>query len=284
MKTTKTVESLRTVCAGLKDPIGLVPTMGYLHEGHMSLVRKAREECESVAVSIFVNPTQFGPSEDLENYPRDLERDLEWLEAEGVDLVWVPEEEDMYPPNFQTWVTVEDLTQRLEGKNRPGHFRGVTTVVAKLFNAVQPKKAYFGQKDAQQAVVVQRMVQDLNFPVEIVVCPTVREPDGLAMSSRNSYLNRQEREAATVLYRALMAAKRAFKVGELDASALRKEMLTLLDTEPLAETQYVSVADLETLDELEGSISRALLSMAVFVGETRLIDNVVLGEEGSGIR
>jgi pantoate--beta-alanine ligase len=282
MKTAKTLESLRTIRAGLKGPLGLVPTMGYLHEGHLSLVKRAKEECVSVAASIFVNPTQFGPSEDLENYPRDLKRDLESLEVEGVDLVWIPEEEEMYPTNFQTWVTVEDLTQGLEGKYRPGHFRGVTTVVAKLLNAVQPDKAYFGQKDAQQAIVIQRMVQDLNLPVEIVVCPTVRELDGLAMSSRNSYLNQQEREAATILYRALMAAQRDFIGGERNAAVLREEMSTTLESEPLAKPQYVSVADFETLDELEGSISRALLSMAVYIGKTRLIDNIVLEEGGSG--
>ena len=284
MKTAKTIDNLRTIRVTLKDPLGLVPTMGYLHEGHLSLVRQARKECESVAVSIFVNPTQFGPSEDLANYPRDLDRDLELLEMEGVDLVWIPTEEDMYPPNFQTWVVVEELTQRLEGLNRPGHFRGVTTVVAKLFNAVGADKAYFGQKDAQQAIVIQRMVQDLNIPVEIVVCPTIRESDGLAMSSRNSYLNEEEREAAAILYRALTEAQKAFENGERIADKLRDKMLEILGMEPLAKPQYVSVADLNTLDEIEGPISKALLSMAVYVGETRLIDNVVLGKEGSGVR
>ncbi len=265
----------------LAEPLGLVPTMGYLHEGHLSLVRRARQECASVAASIFVNPTQFGPGEDLEAYPRDLERDLRLLEKEGTDLVWTPTEAEMYPPGFQTWVTVEKVTQRLEGEHRPHHFRGVATVVAKLFNAVQPQRAYFGQKDAQQALVIRRMVRDLSYPVQVVVCPIVREPDGLAMSSRNTYLNPEQRQAATVLYRALQAARRAFEAGERDAEALRQEMLRVLGGEPLARTQYVSVADPETLAELQGPVERALLSMAVFVGSTRLIDNMVLGQSGS---
>ena len=265
----------------LAEPLGLVPTMGYLHEGHLSLVRRARQECASVAASIFVNPTQFGPGEDLEAYPRDLERDLRLLEKEGTDLVWTPTEAEMYPPGFQTWVTVEKVTQRLEGEHRPHHFRGVATVVAKLFNAVQPQRAYFGQKDAQQALVIRRMVRDLSYPVQVVVCPIVREPDGLAMSSRNTYLNPEQRQAATVLYRALQAARRAFEAGERDAEALRQEMLRVLGGEPLARTQYVSVADPKTLAELQGPVERALLSMAVFVGSTRLIDNMVLGQSGS---
>jgi pantoate--beta-alanine ligase len=279
MKTAESIAHLRRERASLKKPLGLVPTMGYLHEGHLSLVRQAKMECASVVVSIFVNPTQFGPSEDLENYPRDLEMDLSLLEKEGADLVWMPTEEVMYPPGFQTWVTVEGLTQKLEGLKRPGHFRGVTTVVAKLFNAVQPDKAYFGQKDAQQSIVIRRMVQDLNLPLEIVVCPTVRESDGLAMSSRNSYLNPQERKAATVLYRSLMKAQEAFKAGERNANQIRKMVSATLDKEPLAQTQYVSVADPESLNELDGSIAKALISMAVYVGGTRLIDNIVVGEQ-----
>ncbi len=280
MKTVTTLQDLRRARAALPAPLGLVPTMGFLHEGHLSLVRRARAECASVAVSIFVNPTQFGPQEDLESYPRDLERDLELLQAEGVDLVWTPTPEIMYPPGFQTWVTVEELTRPLEGARRPGHFRGVTTVVAKLFNAFQPQKAYFGQKDAQQAIVIRRMVQDLNFPLQVVVCPIVREPDGLAMSSRNTYLSPEERRAATVLHRALTAAERAFQAGERDAEALRRIMSQVLAEEPLARPQYVSAADPETLEELQGPVQRALLSMAVYMGETRLIDNVVVGERG----
>ncbi len=275
------VSSLEELNDGLRlldRPLGLVPTMGYLHEGHLSLARRAREECKSVAVSIFVNPTQFGPSEDLSKYPRDLKRDLELLEGVDVDLVWTPTVEVMYPAGYQTWVEVENVTKPLEGAQRPGHFRGVTTVVSKLFNAVQPQKAYFGQKDAQQAAVIKQMTRDLSYPIEIVVCPIVREPDGLAMSSRNVYLSAAERKAATVLHRSLMAAEAAYGKGEREAEALRKTMRDVLSSEPLARTQYVSCADAETLQELEGKLTgRALLSMAVFFGKTRLIDNVVLG-------
>jgi pantoate--beta-alanine ligase len=206
-----------------------------------------------------------------------MDRDLRLLEREQVDLVWAPTEREVYPPRAQTWVTVEKLTRRLEGASRPGHFRGVTTMVAKLFNACQPQRAYFGQKDAQQAVVVGRMAKDLLFPLEVVVCPTVREADGLAMSSRNSYLEPAERRAATVLYRALSAAVKAFEAGERRAGALRQCMLEILSEEALARLGYVSVADPETLEELQGEASRALLSMAVFIGDTRLIDNMLVG-------
>jgi len=277
MDVVTTLEELWQARAALPEPLGFVPTMGYLHDGHLSLVRCAKRDNRSVAVSIFVNPTQFGPNEDLESYPRDLERDLALLEAEGVDLVWTPTAEVMYPPGFQTWVVVEKITQVLEGARRPGHFRGVTTVVAKLFNGVQPQRAYFGQKDAQQARVIQQMVRDLNYPIEVVVCPIRREPDGLAMSSRNTYLNPQERKAATVLYRALSAAKTAFEQGERDADRLRQIMEDIIRAEPLARLQYVSCADPETLEELHGEVEQALLSMAVFVGKTRLIDNMLLG-------
>ncbi len=277
MKVVTTLEELWEARAQLPEPVGFVPTMGYLHDGHLSLVRCAKRDNRSVAVSIFVNPTQFGPNEDLENYPRDLERDLSLLEAEGVDLVWTPTAEVMYPPGFQTWVEVEKITKLLEGKYRPGHFRGVTTVVAKLFNGVQPQRAYFGQKDAQQARVIQQMVRDLNYPIEIVVCPIRREPDGLAMSSRNTYLTPEQRKAATVLYRALTAAKKAFEQGERDADALRKIMEDTINAEPLARLQYVSCADPDTLEELHGKVDKALLSMAVFVGKTRLIDNMLVG-------
>ncbi len=278
MKVVTTLAELRDARIELPDPFGLVPTMGYLHEGHISLVRRAQQECKSVGVSIFLNPKQFSPNEDLDVYPRDMENDLRLLEVEGVDLVWTPTKDEMYPSEYQTWIVVEKLTQVLEGANRPGHFRGVTTVVAKLFNASQPDRAYFGQKDAQQAIVIQQMVRDVNFPLEVVVCPTVREPDGLAMSSRNKHLNREQRSAATVLYRALTAAVEAFEAGERNAGALRDRMSDVLSNEPLANPQYVSVADPETLEELSGAVERALLSMAVYVGETRLIDNVVLGE------
>jgi pantoate--beta-alanine ligase len=277
MMVVTTLQELDTSRALLDEPLGLVPTMGYLHDGHLSLVNRARAECRSVAVSIFVNPTQFGPAEDLAKYPRDLERDLRLLEAAGADLVWSPTPDIMYPPGYQTWVEVKDVTQGLEGAQRPGHFRGVATVVSKLFNAVRPGKAYFGQKDAQQAVVVRQMIRDLNFPIEIVVCPIVRETDGLAMSSRNIYLTPEQRRGATVLHQALNAAEAAYKGGERRATALRAVMENTLAGEPLAQVQYVSCADYETLQELEKVTGKTLLSMAVFFGKTRLIDNAVLG-------
>jgi pantoate--beta-alanine ligase len=277
MQTVTTLAELKSARRNLPGPVGFVPTMGYLHAGHISLAQGAHAECASVAASIFVNPTQFGPNEDLAKYPRDLPSDLGLLEAAGVELVWIPTPEDMYLPGFQTWVTVEGLTRRLEGEARPSHFRGVTTVVAKLFNAVGPDKAYFGQKDAQQAAVVRQMVKDLNFPVEIVVCPIVREPDGLAMSSRNVYLTPEERRAATVLFRSLSAAKSAYDSGERQVESLRARVREIVAAEPLARLQYVSCADYDTLEELETLSRKALLSMAVYMGKTRLIDNFVLG-------
>ncbi len=276
MMIVSTLDELRSARLLLDGKLGLVPTMGYLHEGHTSLIRRATAECDHVAVSIFVNPTQFGPNEDLSKYPRDLDRDLHLLEEAGADLVWTPTPEVMYPPRFQTWVEVEEMTRPLEGVQRPGHFRGVTTVVTKLFNAVQPAKAYFGQKDAQQAAVVRRMVKDLNFPVEIVVCPIVREPDGLAMSSRNVYLDPEQRKAAAILYRSLSDAKTAYDKGERDAEKLRQIMKASIASEPLAQMQYVSCADYDALQELEKVTGKTLLSIAVFFGKTRLIDNFVL--------
>ncbi len=278
MQTVTTLPELRAARAQLAEPVGLVLTMGYLHQGHLSLVRRARAECASVVVSIFINPTQFAPEEDLSTYPRDLPRDLRLLESEGTDLVWMPTPDVMYPPDFETWVAVEKVTQPLEGAMRPGHFRGVTTVVAKLFNGVKPDRAYFGQKDAQQVVVIRQMARDLNFPIEIVVCPTVRESDGLAMSSRNTYLNPDERQAATVLCRALNAARAAFESGERDAERLRDIMAEIIASEPLARVQYVSCAHPDTLQELEQVDEAALLSLAVFVGQTRLIDNHIIGQ------
>ncbi|MCK4741792.1 MAG: pantoate--beta-alanine ligase [Anaerolineales bacterium] len=266
MKVVSTLEELRSAKSDLPSPLGLVPTMGFLHEGHLSLVKRAKGECESVGVSIFVNPTQFGEGEDLEAYPRDLPRDLRLLEEDGVDLVWVPTVEDVYPTDSQTWVVVEELTKQLEGGQRPGHFRGVTTAVAKLFNAFQPDRAYFGQKDAQQALVIQRMVKDLLLPIEIVVCPIVREKDGLAMSSRNAYLSPEQRRAAIVLHHALGEAAERFHNGERDAEVLRGSMLAVIQDEPLARAQYVSVADPDTLEEAQGEIQRAVLSMSVYVG------------------
>src|SRR5512138_2959593 len=217
MRTVVTLSDLRSARRSFAGTVGLVPTMGFLHEGHLSLVRRARQECDHIVVSIFVNPTQFGPQEDLSKYPRDLDRDLSLLRPLGVDLVWMPSAEVMYPQGYQTWVEVERITRPLEGARRPGHFRGVTTVVAKLFTAVQPDRAYFGQKDAQQAAVIRQITRDLNFPIEIVVCPIVREPDGLAMSSRNVYLDPEQRKAATVLYRSLRTAREAYDNGERDA-------------------------------------------------------------------
>ncbi|HEX5836452.1 MAG TPA: pantoate--beta-alanine ligase [Anaerolineales bacterium] len=275
MRTVISLPDLRSARLSLYGNVGLVPTMGYLHEGHLSLIRRAREENEHVIVSIFVNPAQFGPKEDLSRYPRDLERDLRLIEP-YTDLVWNPTAEIMYPPGYQTWVEVEAMTRPLEGAMRPGHFRGVTTVVAKLFNGVQPQRAYFGQKDAQQAAVIRKMVRDLNFPIEIVVCPIVREADGLAMSSRNVYLDPEQRKAAAVLYRSLSAAKDAYESGERDAETLRQFMKEILASEPLAEVQYVSCADYDTLEELSEIQGKALLSMAVLIGKTRLIDNFVL--------
>jgi len=276
MKTVSTLFDLRAARLSFNGTVGLVPTMGFLHEGHLSLIRRAKLECDSVVVSIFVNPTQFGANEDLSKYPRDLMRDLSLIEPLGVDLVWNPTAEEMYPAGYQTWVEVDALTRPLEGSIRTSHFKGVTTVVAKLFNAVQPHKAYFGQKDAQQAAVIRQMTRDLNFPLEIIVCPTTREVDGLAMSSRNKYLEGADRPAATVLFRALSAAKSAYENGERNAEKLRIIMKDTLAAEPRAQPQYVSCADYDTLEELETVSGKTLLSMAVLIGKTRLIDNFVL--------
>lgn len=276
MNVVVTLDEMRQRRSRLKEPVGLVPTMGYLHEGHLSLVRQAHQECASVVVSIFVNPTQFGPREDLSKYPRDLQRDLDLLRPAGTDLVWIPTNEVMYPKGYQTWVTVDEVTKSLEGVMRPGHFRGVTTVVAKLFNAVLPQRAYFGQKDAQQAVVIRQMTQDMNFPVEIVVCPTVRESDGLAMSSRNVYLSPGERQVALVLSRSLFCARDVYKNGEREANVLRNVVLDILVNEPMVKVEYVSCAHPDTLQELDGKVERVLISLAVLIGKTRLIDNIIL--------
>jgi pantoate--beta-alanine ligase len=277
MITITKISELRLARAGLPEPVGLVPTMGYLHAGHISLVEQARQECTSVVVSIFVNPTQFAPTEDLSSYPRGLEHDLQLLASAGADLVWTPASEEMYPDGYQTWVSLDELAKPLEGAMRPSHFRGVATVVSKLFNCVQPQKAYFGQKDAQQAAVIRRMTRDLNFPIEVIVCPIVRTEDGLALSSRNVYLNSEERQAATVLNRSLRIAGAAYEKGERNANTLRQIMTDIINTEPLARLQYVSCADYDTLVELEMVDGKALLSMAVYFRKTRLIDNLVLG-------
>jgi pantoate--beta-alanine ligase len=277
MKVLKTVADIKGIRRKLPAPVGFVPTMGYLHEGHLALVRQARAESASVVVSIFVNPTQFAPQEDFREYPRDPERDLALLEKEGVDVVFMPPVEEIYPPGFSSWVEVGKIAQGLEGASRPGHFRGVATVVARLFNIVQPDRAYFGQKDAQQLLVVKSMVSELKMKLEVVAVPTVRELDGLAMSSRNTYLNPEERKAAAVLYQALGLAQRLFSEGEKDAEAIRRQMTELIQKQPLAEIDYISIADAETLDELDEVKPPALVSLAVKIGKTRLIDNVVVG-------
>lgn len=255
---------------------GLVPTMGYLHQGHLALVERARAENERVAATIFVNPTQFAPSEDLSTYPRNLTQDLDSLEAAQVDLVFTPSETVMYPPGFQTVVSVDEVTKPLEGVSRPTHFRGVATVVAKLFNIMQPTRAYFGQKDAQQTVVIKRMAADLNFNLEVIICPTVREPDGVAMSSRNAYLSPRERAAAPVLYQALSAARSALEGGERDAEKLRQQIRDLISAESLVNLDYVSAADPLTLAELDIVSDGVLFSLAAFLGKTRLIDNILV--------
>jgi len=276
MKIVETVADLKKLRDKMPGPVGFVPTMGYLHQGHLVLVRQARAENASVAVSIFVNPTQFGPKEDFRQYPRDPERDLALLEGEGTDVVFMPPVEEIYPPGFSRWVEVGRLSRRLEGASRPGHFRGVATVVARLFDLVKPDRAYFGQKDAQQLLVIKKMVADLALGLEIVAVPTVREADGLAMSSRNTYLNPEEREQALVLYQALTLAQRLYSDGEKDAAAIRQKMTALIQKQPLADIDYVSIADAETLEELAEVRPPALVSMAVKIGQTRLIDNIVV--------
>ncbi|MHC4503937.1 MAG: pantoate--beta-alanine ligase [Planctomycetota bacterium] len=279
MKVVKTPAEATAACLASKRAgrtLGLVPTMGALHEGHLSLVRKAREECDCVAVSIFVNPTQFGEGEDLDAYPRALERDLELCDEEGADLVLTPTKEEMYLPGYTTWVEVGELSQKLEGLSRPSHFRGVTTVVSKLFNIFLPDRAYFGQKDLQQLVVIRRMARDLSFPVTVVACPIVREEDGLAMSSRNSYLSKDERAAALCLSAAIKAFGESVAEGERDVSTLLETLAEPVIAEPLAVLDYAAIVDAETLEdvkELSGAVAAAL---AVWFGNTRLIDNVII--------
>ncbi len=267
--------------------VGLVPTMGYLHQGHISLAARSRLENDVTVASIFVNPLQFGPKEDFGRYPRNLERDLQLLEVAGVAAVYNPAPAAMYPPGFEAWVEVGGITDVLEGAIRPGHFKGVTTVVAKLFNTVGAQRAYFGQKDAQQVAVLGKMVRDLNFPVQLVVCPTFRQPDGLAMSSRNVYLSAEERQAAPVLYQALQGAAHLWQTYPHDQSgpALRKVMLEVLESAPLGQPDYVSAADPLTLQEYEGPVLEGrgvLLSLAVRFGSTRLIDNMPLEPRKAG--
>jgi len=276
MQVVRTIAEIRALRQKLSGTVGFVPTMGYLHEGHLALVRQARRENAAVIVSIYVNPTQFGPREDFGAYPRDLDRDLELLRKEGTDIVFVPLDDEVYPPGFSSWVDVEKVTERLEGESRPGHFRGVATIVAKLFNIVQPTRAYFGQKDAQQVMAIKKMVADLNMNLEVVIVPTIRESDGLAMSSRNIYLNPKERQAATVLFKALTLAQQLRRGGKKDAEGIRRRMALLIQKEPLARVDYVSIADAETLEELNLLDRPAVASLAVRIGKTRLIDNMPL--------
>jgi pantoate--beta-alanine ligase len=276
MQIAKTIADMKALRTKSLGSVGFVPTMGYLHQGHLALVKQARAENSIVVASIFVNPTQFGPTEDFKSYPRDTERDLAMLEKERTDIVFMPSAEEMYPEGFNSWVDVEKVTDRLEGSYRPGHFKGVATVVAKLFNIVEPARAYFGQKDAQQALVIKKMVADLNMNLEVIVAPTVRESDGLAMSSRNVYLNPQERQAAIVLFKALTVARNRREKGERNAETVRQEMTSLISQEPLAKIEYVSIADAQTLEELSKIDRPALVSLAVRFGKTRLIDNMLL--------
>jgi len=276
MIVTESIQQIREI--RWQDPSltwGLVPTMGYLHEGHLSLVRRALEENDRVIATIYVNPTQFAPTEDLSSYPKDLERDLAFLQELGTDVVFTPDDMVMYPEGFQTYVDVQEVTKVLEGASRPTHFQGVATIVAKLFNIAQPTRAYFGQKDYQQTAVLRQMVSDLNFDLEMVICPIVRESDGLAMSSRNKYLSPEQRKAANLLNRSLMAGFEALQTGERDAAQIRQLVTNLIIDEPLARLDYFSVADPDTLIELDVIVEKALLSTAVFFGNTRLIDNMI---------
>jgi pantoate--beta-alanine ligase len=280
MKVCRSIDEMRAASRAVRregKSLGLVPTMGALHEGHRSLVRAARAQCDLVSASIFVNPLQFGPNEDLAKYPRNFDRDRELLKQEGVDLIFAPSVEEMYPAGAVTYVTVEGLSDKLCGRLRPGHFRGVTTVVSKLFNIVEPDKAFFGQKDAAQSTIIRRMVRDLNIPVQVVVCPIVREPDGLAMSSRNAYLDAQQRQSALVLYRALMAVQGLFDQGERNVRTLIEAGRQTFAGVPSVRVDYFEIVDPETLDPVDDLSRGALVAVAAFVGNVRLIDNIVLG-------
>ena len=279
MNVLTTIEAMRSASRAAKTAgkrVGFVPTMGALHEGHLSLVRSAKAQCDVVAASIFVNPTQFGPNEDFSKYPRAFERDRELFAKEGVELLFAPAVEEMYPAGAVTYVTVEGMSERLCGKSRPGHFRGVTTVVSKLFNIVEPDIAFFGQKDAAQVAIIRRMVRDLDIPVEIAVCPIVREADGLAMSSRNTYLDLQQRKAALVLYRSLQKVKREFESGESNAAKLAEQGRKLFAQEPSVRLDYLEIVEPDNLEALDNIESSALVAVAAFLGATRLIDNFIL--------
>ena len=277
MRVLETVADYTDAIGEAERPLGLVPTMGFLHRGHMALVERARADCASVVVSIFVNPSQFGPSEDFDAYPRDLPADLAHLEGADVDFVFVPTVDEIYPQGFSTYVDVGQLGLRLEGKSRANHFKGVATMVCKLLSLVRPDRAYFGQKDGQQYAVVSRLNADLNLGAEIVVVPTVREADGLAISSRNIYLNAGERRAAPVLYRSLCLAR---DLNTTDADRIRRSMAALIEDEPLAQVDYVSVADSATLEEVDSIAGPVMVSLAVRIGRARLIDNITLGDRG----
>jgi len=280
MKILKKIEEMKCEIKKIKREnkiIGFVPTMGYLHSGHISLIRKAKEECDYVVVSIFVNPTQFGPGEDFERYPRDIERDRKILEKEKVDLVFNPEIEEMYKENFKTWVMVDELSDILEGKFRPGHFKGVCTVVLKLFNIVQPDKAYFGWKDAQQLIIIKKMVNDLNIPVEIIGCPTIREEDGLAASSRNVYLKKEEREKALCLYKALKKIEEMIKKNKIyDSKTLIEEGKKIIQKYPDVELQYLEIVNINDLKPVERIDKNIIVLGAIKIGNIRLIDNLII--------
>ena len=281
MDVISTVSAMMKARDGAERPLGLVPTMGYLHQGHMTLVERARNDNKSVVVSIFVNPTQFGSREDLDGYPRDFERDVAMLAGQGVDIVFATDSGQMYPPGYSTYIDVGEIGERLEGKHRPGHFRGVVTVVTKLLTIVRPDRAYFGQKDGQQSLVIERLNRDLNLGAEIVVMPTVREPDGLAMSSRNVYLTPRQRGNAVVLYKALSRASEMWRKGETDAGVLRGEMERVINEGSPAKLDYVSIAALDTLEEMGRVAAPAMASVAAWFGKARLIDNVILKDEGT---
>ncbi|MBO5486111.1 MAG: pantoate--beta-alanine ligase [Eubacterium sp.] len=279
MKIVSTVEEVRAEVKKWREEgltVGLVPTMGYLHEGHKSLIDKAVEQNDKVVVSVFVNPIQFGPTEDLATYPRDLQRDSALCENAGADLIFHPEKEDMYFDDFCTYIDMENLTKGLCGKTRPTHFRGVCTVVGKLFNIVQPDRAYFGQKDAQQLAVIRRMVRDLNFNLEIIGCPIIREEDGLAKSSRNTYLSPEERQAATILHKGLTKGEELVRGGEKNAATVVNAIREVIETEPLAKIDYVEMVDFDNIQPVETIEGTVLTAVAVYIGKTRLIDNFIV--------
>ena len=275
----RSVGETRAACRVLRASgkrLGLVPTMGALHEGHLSLVRAARAQCDAVAVSLFVNPTQFGPTEDLAKYPRPFERDRALLEKEGVEILFSPSADEMYPKGEGTWVVVDGLSEKLDGRSRPGHFRGVATVVSKLFHILEPDAAFFGQKDAAQSAIIRRLVRDLNFPLEVVICPIVRESDGLAMSSRNTYLSPEERQRALVLRQSLILVEDHFRAGQRNAAKLINAAREVFVAQPQVRLDYFEIVDPDTLDPIEQVSQPALAAVAAYVGNTRLIDNVVL--------